>query len=131
MQCVAQASEEFAVPKIVILGIIKTESRGNVHAIHHNSNGTVDVGVMQINSTWIQKLHHEYGINADYGTFMRPCYNIRIGAWILRKELLASGYTKFWSGIGNYHSHSAAYNRDYQHKIARNIEWISMNTDWQ
>lgn len=130
MQCVAQASEEFSVPKIVILGIIKTESGGNVRAVHHNRNGTYDYGVMQINSTWIHKLWHDYGIKTNYATLMKPCYNIRVGAWILHRELLASG-SMFWSGVGNYHSHSKSRNRDYQQKIAKNIEWISMNTNWQ
>lgn len=134
MQCVSSASREFHVPKIVLLGIIRTESRGNPKAIGHNRDGTVDLGVMQINSRWIQKLNHDYGLNAGYKTMMDACYNIRVGSWILSHELSKGGGWEdrydFWRRVGNYHSHNRYHNTKYQSLLAHNIRWIAANTAW-
>lgn len=49
------------VPPALVLGMIAHESRGNWHAVHLNSNGTEDAGLMQVNSShWT-----EYGIEHD------------------------------------------------------------------
>lgn len=132
MRAVDIASKEYRIPKIVLLGIIRAESRGNPRAINHNRNGTTDFGVMQINSSWIHKLNHEYGLHITYKSLLNPYYNIRVGAWILSIELKKGGgwYTNndFWVRVGNYHSHNFPFNRDYQYKIAKNIAWIASNT---
>lgn len=134
MQCVASAANEFKVPRIVLLAIIKTESNGNPKALHRNDNGTVDIGIMQINSTWASKLSYEYGIKNVRKHLAETCYNIRVGAWILGRELAINEGWKnnrdFWIRIGNYHSKSTAYNHDYQRKLAKNIKWIAYNTKW-
>ena len=135
MRSVDRASEEYKVPKIVLLGIIRTESRGNPVAIHHNRDGTTDFGIMQINSRWIQKLNHDYGLHITYKSLLNPFYNIRVGAWILSIELKKNGgwidNNDFWARVGNYHSHSWSHNRAYQVRVAKNILWIADNTLWR
>lgn len=134
MQCVKKASAEYHVPSIVLLGIIKTESNGNPNAINRNRNGTVDIGLMQINSSWVQKLASSYSIKSARRALANPCYNVRVGAWILRSELSAYGgwrdSKEFWQRVGNYHSKSSFFNRRYQGLIVRNIRWIAANTAW-
>lgn len=136
MQCVRHASVEYHVPKIVLLGIIKTESSGKADAINHNTDGTYDLGIMQINTRWAQKLSHDYGIANVQKHLMRACYNIRVGAWIVSRELQANGGWRpnhqddFWVRVGNYHSKTRWHNHAYQVKLARNIQWIAANTAW-
>ncbi len=134
MQCVSRAANEYKVPKIVLLAIIKTESNGNAKAVHRNDNGTIDIGLMQINSSWANKLSSQYGIKDIKKHLIEPCYNVRVGAWILGRELaINEGWHNnrdFWMRIGNYHSHSSYYNHDYQKKLAKNIRWIAYNTKW-
>lgn len=59
--------------------IIKVESLGNAAATHVNRNGTVDLGLMQINSTNLPA----FGLSASQ--VMDPCTNIRVGTAILRR----------------------------------------------
>lgn len=69
--------KEKDIPYEITLAIIKTESDFNPNLIHKNSNGTVDKGLMQINSVHL-KWCKELGIsdlldpyqNVDFGTTM-------------------------------------------------------------
>jgi len=71
-------------------------------AAAHNKNGTFDLGVMQINSRWVPTLAH-YGYTKVDIQF-NPCLNVKIGTWLIAKGLAEE--KNFWSGIGNYHSHT-------------------------
>jgi len=66
-------------------------------AINHNTNGSVDIGLMQINSRWFPRLA-EMGIQP--GDLWNPCTNIHVGAWVLAGEVRRFGYT--WHAIGAY-----------------------------
>ena len=133
MQCVEQASSTYMVPRIVLLGIIRRESRGNPRATHHNHNGTYDIGIMQVNTEWVKKLSKR-GMRINYRNLLDPCYNIHLGAWIVRHELFADHNVpdgaQFWKRVANYHSHTEYFNRKYRIELAKDINWIAVNTDW-
>lgn len=137
MRCATSAAQEYQVPRILLLAIIKTESDGNVRAVNINSNGTKDVGLMQINTLWEKKLKTTYGIqNADHHLRSNYCYNIRVGAWILRQEIgssvtPSSGYSEYWRRVGNYHSHTPHHNQQYRNKVLNNLRWLIDNTAWR
>jgi type IV secretion system protein VirB1 len=60
-----------------LAAIAKTESGFETQAIHRNANGTIDYGLLQINSanfTWL-------GVTAE--SVMDACTNIRAGAAVL------------------------------------------------
>jgi type IV secretion system protein VirB1 len=48
------------------------------------AEGSVDIGLMQINSQWIERLH----IAPEW--LLDPCFNVRIGAAILASNFVAS-----------------------------------------
>jgi hypothetical protein len=61
----------------VMVGIAMHESRGDSEAIHRNANGTVDVGLAQVNSANFSWL----GLTME--SALDPCRNIAAGARVL------------------------------------------------
>ena len=64
-----------------------------------NSNGTYDIGLMQINSTWLPELR-KHGITQE--RLMDGCVSIYVGAWILAKTVRRYGYS--WEAIASYNT---------------------------
>lgn len=77
-----------------------------------NTNGSVDVGCMQINSVHFTALA-AYGIGRE--RLEDDCQNILVGTWILDSELRHGG--DLWSSIGNYNSHTPRHNQAYQRLV--------------
>ena len=113
LTCINQAALQYHVPATMILSIIKIENGRNGLAVK-NSNGTYDLGVMQINSSWISKLENK-GITASQVKY-DPCVNVSVGAWILAQGI-ANG--EGWKGVGNYHSYTTKHNFVYREKVKK------------
>jgi soluble lytic murein transglycosylase-like protein len=77
-ECFFFAGKRYSVDPYLLASIAKVESAFNPKAINRNQNGSVDYGIMQINSYWI--LH--YKIPLEW--IQEPCYNIHFGAMVLR-----------------------------------------------
>lgn len=91
--------EHFGTPPALLKNIAKIESSLNPNCVNKNKNGTVDYGIMQINSVHFQELK-KYGINES--NIMNPKVNIMAGA-ILLKNILKNGELEY-DQIGKYHS---------------------------
>lgn len=80
-----------------------------------NSDGTHDIGLMQINSNWLKTSRFKQaGItNSD---LLDACTNIHIGAWVLKEAINTKGYT--WEAIGSY---NAWKNKKAQHRYATKV----------
>jgi hypothetical protein len=78
-------------------GIAQVESGMNLNAVNTNTNGTVDIGLMQINSTWLPTLARE-GITRE--SLFDACTNAYVGAWILSQNIRQLGAN--WNAIGAY-----------------------------
>lgn len=103
-QCFYDAGMYYGVKPAILEAIAKVESNYNPYAINVNRNKTVDYGIMQINSSWFPTLRR-YGLY-DYRNIYNPCYNIYVGAWILRKCI--NTYGNNWKAIGCYNAGSHA-----------------------
>lgn len=80
--------------------------------ISRNSNSTVDVGCMQINSIHFEELSH-YGVYpAD---LQDQCKNIYIGAWHYKRMIRKYGDT--WLAVGAYHSETPHLRDEYARAI--------------
>lgn len=99
MDCFDAAAAYQHVSPLVLRAIAWQESHGNAHALHRNANGTIDYGVMQINSIHLAALSR-YGVSRD--DLMAPCANIYIAAWYLHRMVAKYGNT--WNAVGAYHS---------------------------
>lgn len=99
--CIDLAAQRYNVSPILLQAIAQHESGGRAHAMNHNPNGTRDIGLMQINSSWLPLL-------ARYGIAERdlydPCVSTLVGAWILSNNFARLGYTT--QGLGAYNAAS-------------------------
>lgn len=79
--CIVQAEARYSVPANLIRSVLHAEGAGP-GVINKNSNGSEDLGWMQINTLWLPKLAR-YGITRKTLLY-NPCINVGVGAWILR-----------------------------------------------
>lgn len=114
--CFNEAAAYFQVSPQVLHAIAKHESGLNPNAMNRNTNGTYDIGVMQINSLWLPELSK---IGIQYENLRDPCMNVFVGAWIYSKKV--QKYGNSWNAIGAYHSETAQKRESYSWKIYREI----------
>lgn len=112
--CFLEAGQRYQVSPWLLWAISKAESAFDPSAFNSNSNGTVDVGLMQINSMWADQLGKTWDSLHD------PCTNAMAGAWILRQCMSEYGYS--WKGVGCYHSRTPARRDAYALRIATILE---------
>lgn len=106
--CVYQAALYHKVNPWTLRAILKVESNFNPKAINKNRNGTVDVGIAQMNSMHFKELAR-FGVAPQH--LFDACTASYVAAWHLRKQLNAHGNT--WFAIGAYHSATPCFNRLY------------------
>lgn len=114
MDCFNEAGRTYKVPPMLLQAIAWVESRYDKNAENFNTNGSVDMGVMQINSLWLEPLA-EYGIEQKH--LYNACFNINVAAWILRKQINEVGYN--WQAVAHYHSRTDWRGENYARKVAR------------
>ncbi len=112
--CFHEAGQRYAVSPWLLWAIAKAESDLNPSATHHNRNGTVDVGLMQINSIWSDQL------GSTWASLDDPCTNVMAGAWVLSQCVQDYGYT--WQAVGCYHSRTPTRRDAYAARIATILE---------
>jgi soluble lytic murein transglycosylase-like protein len=113
--CFEEAGRANNISYDLLESIARVESGLNANALHVNRNGTTDLGLMQINSAWIEpmRLNREELIS-------NPCYNVMAGAGILRQCIDAHGYT--WEAVGCYNAKSKGKRVGYSWKIFRELK---------
>lgn len=102
-ECFVSAGRYYGVDPYLLYSIAWVESRLNPRAINKNKNGTVDRGVMQINSLWDSYLKR-HGV--DLRLVWDVCYNIHLGAMVLRHCIDRYGNT--WRAVDCYNKGSRA-----------------------
>jgi lysozyme-related protein Hpa2 len=119
--CFTAAAAYQHVSPLVLRAIAWQESHQNAAAIHRNRNGSIDYGMMQINSVHLPVLAR-YGISA--ADLMNPCANVYIAAWHLRHMVVKYGNT--WTAIGAYHSEAPAERDRYASAIEAIVERMTL-----
>lgn len=118
--CFSQAAAKYNLNEQLLLAIAKTESGYNSQAMNRNTNGSYDMGVMQINSIHLPRLA-KYGITK--ATLLGdPCTNVEVGAWILAQNIQRYGYN--WKAVGAYNASSPELQQRYINKVAANLNKI-------
>lgn len=86
----------------LLWSIAMVESRGRANAINVNQGEKVteDLGVMQVNSSWLPALA-KYSITRER-LLKEPCLNIDVGAWILAGTIARYGWQ--WNAVGAYNA---------------------------
>jgi len=113
LSCWERAAHAYGLDPWLLVAVAKVESSFNPNAINRsNRNGSVDVGLMQINSFWFPRLER-MGIKKQH--LFNPCVSIFVGAWIMSYNIRRHGMTK--RGIGAYNS----MNRETQIRYANRV----------
>ena len=78
--CFDEAAREYGLNASLLRSIATVESNCNPSALSYNRNGSTDLGIMQINSSWVRPM----GLN-ESELLKNPCYNVKTAAKILKK----------------------------------------------
>lgn len=120
LSCMALVAQIYALPPRVLPAIQRVEG-GQLGLARTNTNGSQDLGIMQINTIWLPYL-------ADYSRLSQPevrnrllnnaCYNIAAAGLIMRNYLDETA-GDLLRAVGNYHSHTTHLNLNYQAQVLR------------
>lgn len=108
--CFEEAGKTYGINPSLLKSIAQIESNLNPKAMNKNQNGSIDIGLMQINSFWIKTL----GLDTNK-LISDPCYNTMIGAKVLKQCIDRYGYT--WEAVGCYNAMSTPKRVKYSWKI--------------
>jgi hypothetical protein len=108
------------------LWALRDTEGGWIDAAILNSNGSYDLGPMQVNSWWIPKLANMLGRqDGQVASWLRsnPCFNVEVSRWIFLSSLAQA--RDFWTAVGLYHSRNlqlrAAYARNVWTRYRRRL----------
>lgn len=118
--CWEEAGLRYGVNPALLVAIARTESSMNPNAINRNRNGSYDLGLMQINSSWFPKLR-QHGITEQQ--LRQPCFSIHVGAWIMAQNMQRFGNS--WDAVGAYNTSHPVRRIAYAQKVYRNLPVIS------
>jgi hypothetical protein len=118
LACMLMTASLYHLPQRVLPSIQAVEG-GAVGIEHVNANGSFDLGVMQINTLWIEPLSRV--IRQPKETVRsrlvdEACFNI-IAAGAIMRTYLDNEKGDLLKAVGDYHSHTPALNLSYQQKI--------------
>jgi len=106
--CFDEAAAYHGVSATILRAIAKVESNFQPDALGRNSNGSLDIGLMQINSIHLKELGR-WGIGAPH--LGDACISIYVAAWHYRRQIDRWGNT--WLAVGAYHSATPVYRDAY------------------
>ena len=116
--CMILSSSAYSVP-LEALEAIHVVEGGQVGTISQNTNGSIDMGVMQINSLWLPILEKKWtlpqGVIQDK-LVNDACTNVSVASWILANHLRDT-HGNLIEAAGRYHSLIPKYSRAYATKF--------------
>jgi hypothetical protein len=118
LACMVLVAHLYGLPPRVLPSIQVVEG-GHPGSVSINTNGTADLGVMQVNTRWLPALVAYTGLPEavvrDRLT-NQPCFNIAAAGAIMRTYLNET-HNDLMHAVGNYHSHTAPLNLRYQQLV--------------
>jgi hypothetical protein len=118
LACVASVAAFYHLPPRVLPAIQAVEG-GRPGLAHLNRDGSRDLGVMQVNTRWVQPLAWQTGIAPaaiELRLLMDPCFNIATAGAIMRLYLNEAG-GNLLRAVGFYHSHTAPLAEAYELRV--------------
>ena len=120
--CITAAAKLYRLPPAMLVILLNIE-RGSLGRVSPNTNGTVDIGPIQVNEIWLPEIaaHWNATISDAYKALRNNfCANVEAGAWILRRGL-DEARDNFWEGVGYYHSHTPEHKSQYLRDVLREV----------
>jgi soluble lytic murein transglycosylase-like protein len=126
LACLIAAASAY--PGVPVAGLVAIQAveAGRPGLEVRNTDGSVDLGFMQINSTWVPALARHWGVsNAQAHAALRDdlCVNAQMGAYVLhrcledaRRRSWSFGEA-FWEAVGCYNARSPDKRRAYARRV--------------
>jgi hypothetical protein len=111
--CSIEAAARYHIPVDILLAVATLEG-GSPATRRRNTDGSVDIGTLQFNTTYLRSLAR-YGITAEH-VAVPGCYPFHLAAWRLRKHLLHD-QGDAWTRAANFHSRTPRFNQQYRAKL--------------
>ena len=115
-ECVSAASARHGVNPDLLVAILRVESGLKPDPVRRNGNGSIDVGIAQINSIHFPELRR-HGVQWPH--LLKPCVGIFVAAWHLKNQVLRYGNS--WFAVGAYHSVTPKFNRIYTERVVQEL----------
>ncbi len=118
LACMASVAAFYHLPPRVLPAIQAVEG-GRPGLVHMNQDGSQDLGVMQVNTRWIQPLAWQTGLApavVQQRLVGDPCFNIAAAGAIMRIYLTEAG-GDLLRAVGYYHSHTAPLAEAYRLRV--------------
>jgi hypothetical protein len=118
LACMATVAAYYHLPPRVLPSIQAVEG-GAVGIVHRNSDGSQDLGVMQVNTRWVTSLAQVAQTTPDMVRFrliQDGCFNIAAAGAIMR-YYVNEAHGDLMLAVGYYHSHTPAFNIEYRNKV--------------
>ncbi len=125
LACMALVASIYDLPPRVLPSIQAIEG-GHARTVSNDADGSQDLGVMQINTRWIQPIAaytHEPKAWVRARLMNQPCYNIAAAGAILR-TYLTEDRGDLMQAIGDYHSHTRQLNLTYRSEVMQAAEGL-------
>ena len=125
LSCMALVAQIYSLPPRVLPSIQRVEG-GQPGMVRSNTNGSQDLGIMQINTIWMSYLSGYTGLpqaEVRQRLLLRDCFNIAAAGLIMRISLDETG-GDLLRAVGNYHSHTAHLNQSYQTRVLRSASLL-------
>ena len=120
LACMLAVSQFYHLPPRVLPSIQAVEA-GRPGIVSFNTNGTGDLGVMQVNSTWVPRLAASWGLTpreVAERLIRDPCFNV-VSAGAIMRIYLDEAHGDVVRAVGYYHSHTPELADDYEIKVIR------------
>ena len=114
--CFDLAQKTYGIAAPLLMAIAEQESGFNPRAVGGNTNGSRDMGLMQINSSWLPLLARHGVSERD---LFDPCTNVMIGAWVLANNVRRHGPTV--KALGAYNAASPERQLRYATAVLRRL----------
>lgn len=126
LSCLDAAVEKNGMDRNVMLSIMAVEG-GRVGTESKNKNGSIDYGIMQINTATINDLRDRFGLNYTIEQIRDDeCTNIDVSAKVLAQKIKEAGDK--WEGIGDYNSRNEPAHSIYKDKIFAKYQYLTNGT---
>jgi hypothetical protein len=125
--CTLAAARLYHLPSVILVILLNVEG-GALGKVHGNSNGTVDIGPMQVNQIWLPVIaaHWQAGIQQTFHALRDNfCANVTAGAFILHRAI-AQAHGHLWQGVAIYHSEAPRYQSAYLRAVLAEVRRLQI-----
>lgn len=125
--CIVRSAKVQGIPPVVLKAIRQQEG-GMVGMANRNSDGSYDLGVMQLNTINLESIQRNFRSVTLEKLIFEPCINIYIASWFLKSKINEVG-GDLWRGVGNYHSKTPSHHNRYLKQVKSRVRKL-INENW-